>query len=91
MTTPTLVEVIHDLENHEHTVCMSDSEHHLHKKSLDCKEFHKQITFFSYEFSSGIDAIPTHFYTTIFIDKPQILKEVYHSKKSSRAPPYFTV
>jgi len=88
---PTLIETIHDLENHQHTICISAYEHHLHKESLDCEEFHKQIIFFSFEFSSDTDIITKHFYTTTFIDKPQNIKEVYHSKKSSRAPPYFAV
>ena len=88
---PTSIEILHDLENHEHNVCTSISEHHLHKQHLDCAEFHKQLTIFSIDFTSNFDVIPTHFYTTIFIDKPQIIKEVYHSNKYSRGPPNFTI
>ncbi len=88
---PTSIEIIHDLEDHEHIVCTSSLENHIHKQDLDCNEFHKQITFFSFDFNSGLDVIPKHYYSSIFIDEPQIYKEVFHSKKSSRAPPYFTV
>lgn len=87
---PTSIEILHDLENHEHSVCTSTSEHHIHKQHLDCADFHKQLTIFSMDFTSNFDVIPTHFYTTIFIDKPQVITEVYHSKKHSRGPPNFT-
>ncbi len=43
------------------------------------------------DFTSNYDVIPTHFYTTTFSDKPQVFKEIYHSKKHSRGPPNFTV
>jgi hypothetical protein len=88
---PTSIEILHDLEGHEHTVCTSENEQHIHKDSLDCDEFHKQLTFFSYTFTSNLDVIPTHFYTTIFIDKPQSTKEFYQSIKTTRGPPYFTI
>lgn len=42
-------------------------------------------------FTSNYDVIPTHYYTTIFIDKPQVIKEIYHAKKTARGPPIFTV
>jgi hypothetical protein len=87
---PTSIEILHDLENHEHshTVCTSVGEQHIHIQSLDCDEFHKQLTIFSMDFTSNYDVIPTHFYASLFIDKPQNLKEVYHSKKYSRGPPF---
>ena len=90
---PTSIEILHDLENHDHseTICTSTGEQHIHIDSIDCDEFHKQLTINSVDFTSNYDVIPTHFYTTIFIDKPQILKEVYHFKKSSRGPPNFTI
>ena len=88
---PTSIGILHDLENHEHTTCISINEQHIHKQSLDCDEFHKQLTVFSMDFTSNYDVIPTHYYTTVFIDEPQILKEIYHLKKSSRGPPNFTV
>lgn len=89
--TPTVIKILHDLENHVHTVCTSAVEHHIHKGGLNCAEFHKQITSFSFDFTSNLDVIPTHFYTSIFLDKPQKQKEFYHSIKTSRGPPNFTV
>ncbi|QOD61172.1 hypothetical protein H9I45_01630 [Polaribacter haliotis] len=88
---PVTIEVLHDLEEHEHTVCTSIGEQHLHKQDLDCDQFHKQLTVFSSEIASNYDVIPPHFYKTTFIDKPQITSEVYHSKKWSRGPPNFTI
>lgn len=88
---PTSIQVLHEFENHEHTVCISIGEHHIHKQDLDCDEFHKQLTVFSMDFTSNYDVIPRHYYTTIFIDKHQVFKKVYQTKKSSRGPPYFTV
>ena len=36
---PTSIEIIHDLENHEHIVCSSQNDHHIHIEDLDCNEF----------------------------------------------------
>lgn len=88
---PTSIEILHDLENHEHIICTSLSDQHIHKKSLDCDEFHKHITFFSFDFSSKLDVIPKHFYSLVFIEQPQIDKEIYQSIKTTRGPPDFTV
>jgi hypothetical protein len=88
---PTSIEILHDLNNHEHRICTSIGEHHIHKQSIDCKEFDRQLTVFSMDFTSNYDVIPTHFYATYFSDKPQVLHEVYHSKKTSRGPPNFTI
>lgn len=88
---PTSIQILHELENHEHSVCKAIGEYHIHKQEVDCDEFHKLLTPFSFDFPSNYDVIPQHFYTTTFIDKPQHIQGVYHSKKSSRAPPYFTV
>ncbi|WP_158837955.1 hypothetical protein [Polaribacter sp. L3A8] len=88
---PTSIEIIHNLENHEHTVCTSVTEHHIHEQHFSCAEFHKHLTVFSMDFTSNLDVIPTHFYTSIFIDKPQRIKEVCQSIKTSRGPPYYTI
>lgn len=88
---PLSVQLFHELQNHEHNICTSSSEHHIHKEYIDCAEFYKQLSIFSINFASNYDVIFTHFYTTLFIDNPQIFKEVCHSKKSSRGPPYFTI
>ena len=88
---PTSIEILHDLANHEHAVCTSITDHHIHKQHLDCAEFHKQLTIFSMDFTSNYDVIPKHFYASTFIDKPQRVKKVYRSIKPPRGPPYFTV
>tara|TARA_R110001592_G_scaffold216203_2_gene469782 strand:+ start:104 stop:418 length:315 start_codon:yes stop_codon:yes gene_type:complete len=88
---PLSIQILHVLENHEHTVCTSKVEKHVHKQSFDCKELHKHLTFFTFDFTSNLDVIPAHFYASIFIIKPQIDKEIYQSIKSTRGPPIFTV
>ena len=88
---PTSIEILHQFENHEHAVCTSQNEQHIHQESLDCDEFHKQLTVFSIDFTSYNDGIPQHFYTTFFVDKPQVFKEIYQSIKTTRGPPIFTV
>ena len=91
MLIPTSIEILHDLENHEHSVCTSISEHHIHKQHIDCTVFHKQLTIFSKDFTSNYDVIPVHFYTSVFTDKPQRIKDVCQSIRIPRGPPYFTV
>lgn len=88
---PTSITILHALENHEHTVCTSVDEHHIHTQEINCDEFHKQLTVFSKDFTLNHNVIPAHYYQTIFIDKPQIIREIYHSKKYSRGPPNFTL
>ncbi len=88
---PASIEILHDLENHEHTVCTSFGEQHIHKKDINCDEFHKQLTVFSQEIGSSYDVIPQHFYKTSFVDKPQKSLDVYQLKQPPRGPPFFTV
>ncbi len=88
---PTSIEILHDLENHEHTVCTSSTENHIHKQDIDCDEFHKQLTAYSVDFSSNYDVIPQHYYTTYFNDESQTFNEIYHSIKTTRGPPFITV
>ena len=40
MSTPSVVKLVHALENHEHEVCSSKSSEHFHEFEIDC-EFHK--------------------------------------------------
>ncbi len=87
---PSSIEIMHGLENHEHTICTSIGEHHIHEQAVDCDEFHKQLTIFSIDFASNYDVIPTHYYTSIFIDKPQAFAAFYQSTKTTRGPPSFT-
>ena len=88
---PASIQIAHAFENHEHTICTSLVENHLHQENVDCDEFHKQLSIFTIAFSSNFDVIPTQFYSTTFNDKPQRVKDVYHSENSSRGPPFFTI
>lgn len=84
---PSTIQVLHAFENHEHTVCKSVGEHHIHKQELDCSELHFPFKTFSAYTSSTLEVIPEHFYNSNFDVQPQQIKVVYISKKSSRAPP----
>ncbi|MGY0426959.1 MAG: hypothetical protein ACWIPI_09080, partial [Polaribacter sp.] len=64
------MQIIHAFEKHEHTFCTSKVEHHIHKWTLNCSLFHKQLTVFSVNFVSHFDVTTTHFYASIFVDKP---------------------
>ena len=88
---PASIQIAHAFENHEHTICTSLSEHHLHQENADCDEFHKQLSIYSIEFTSNLDVIPSHFYSLVFNDEPQTTHEVYYSTKTSRGPPVFTI
>ena len=88
---PSSLVILHDLQNHEHVICTSIGEYHIHKPSLDCDEFQKQLTIYSMQFTSNYDVIPDHIYATIFLEKQQVRKEIYYHKKTSRGPPNFTV
>lgn len=88
---PSAIQLVHVIENHEHSVCVSLTEKHLHEKEIDCDIFHKQIQPFAFKFPSRLEVIPEHFYTTSFTEIPQVFHTLHHSKKHSRGPPYFIV
>ncbi len=33
---PIAIDIVHDFLNHEHTICSSKTEKHIHKKDIDC-------------------------------------------------------
>jgi hypothetical protein len=33
---PTSIQILHELENHNHSVCTSKVEQHIHEKEIDC-------------------------------------------------------
>lgn len=88
---PTVVLTIHLFENHEHTVCTSTSEHHFHAQELDCSLAHYHLNTFTYQTAESFSVVPQHFYKLDYETQPQLISFVYTDKKSSRAPPYFTV
>jgi len=88
---PASMQMLHALENHDHVICTSVSEQHLHQENADCDDLHKQLTVFSVKITSHLDVIPSHFYSTTFINKAQRPEKVYYSKKTSRGPPIFII
>ncbi len=91
MCIPSVVQLVHVFENHEHTTCTSQEVTHVHVNEFDCDIFHRPYQNVALDIPSRFDVIPVHFYTTIFIEVPQVISVVYHSIKSSRGPPSFIV
>ncbi len=91
MLLPSAIQLAHVIENHEHTVCISVTEKHVHEKEVDCDIFHKQLQPFAFKLPARLEVIPSHFYATTFTEIPPVFHAVYHSKKHSRGPPHFIV
>ncbi|OSY89473.1 hypothetical protein WH52_02230 [Tenacibaculum holothuriorum] len=88
---PTAIQSMHAFKEHEHVVCTSKTDQHLHELENDCAELHLQLELFSFQINNNYEVIPQDYYSQNFIEQPQQDKVVYFSKKSSRAPPYFTI
>ena len=88
---PTVIATVHLFENHEHIVRTSTDEQHYHAQELDCSLAHFQFSTFTYQTVENYAVIPQHFYKLDYNTQPQLISFVYTDKKSSRAPPYFTV
>jgi hypothetical protein len=88
---PSITQLVHVFENHEHTTCVSKEATHIHAKEIDCDLFHRPYQNLALDIPSRFDVIPAHFYATTFNELPQVFHAVYHSKKSSRGPPCFIV
>jgi len=88
---PTVIATIHLLENHEHIVCTSTNDQHYHTQEFDCSLSHFQFSTFTYQTVENYAVIPQHFYKLDYNTQPQLISFVFADKKSSRAPPYFTV
>lgn len=89
LSIPSLIQIVHLFEDHEHFVCTSDTEQHYHENiDLDCCQFHYQLEFYSTEIATNFDVIPVHFYKDIYNEQPQITFVVHYSKKTPRGPPH---
>lgn len=91
MLIPLAIQAAHAIENHEHTVCKSITDHHVHEKDLDCSDLHQILETYSSGNTTDYTVIPTHFYSQDYNEQPQQITVVYISKKNSRGPPNFTV
>ena len=83
--------MLHVIENHEHTVCISKTEKHIHTNEIDCDLLHRPYQTYAFEIPSRLDVIPTHFYTSIIEEAPQLITVGLQNKKNPRGPPFFTV
>ncbi len=88
---PASIQLVHAFEQHHHNICTSDVEQHFHEDEFECVLCHLQAETDLIFFPNRHEVIPTSFYHTFNDNKPVRLVSVSLSKKSSRAPPYFTV
>ena len=88
---PFTLQALHVIENHEHQICTAKDVKHIHQQNIDCSIYHKQITTNSFDFSAQVELS-----NPIFINSTKVAYtipeySVFHSLKSSRAPPYFII
>ena len=83
--------MLHVIENHEHTVCISKTEKHIHANEIDCDLLHRPYQTYAFEIPSRLDVIPKHYYTSTTETAAQLFHVVFLSKKNPRGPPFFTV
>lgn len=83
MSTPSVVKLVHALENHQHEVCSNNSTEHFHEFEIDC-EFYKFNKVNPYHFS---DSQPILFYISEFKDDTS----GYYSYLNSHRQLYFSL
>lgn len=84
---PTAIQVAHAFDKHEHVICISKSDKHLHELENDCGDLHLQLTVFYYNFNNPESLLNEPVNVKKTICKSQQLIANYSSNKSSRAPP----
>ena len=83
-----MVQLAHALDNHEHVVCTSTDQQHIHERALDCDLLHRQFQNPTIEFPTDFGVIPEKYYTFLYLETPQKKEIQFHSKKSTRGPPF---
>ncbi len=85
---PIGMQTLHAFEEHHHTVCTSKVEKHFHQKEIDCSVYHFQFQLFNND-ADAFQQLTKHFFKTkIENGYLSFVPFQYHSKKSSRAPPF---
>lgn len=84
---PSIIQTVHAFHNHEHTVCTSKTEKHIHQKDYDCKlDVIKKTDVYLTTYSLNFTVIENKFSITLpynFLTKHQQLPF------SPRGPPVF--
>lgn len=88
---PATIQLVHAFEQHEHVVCTSEVEQHIHENDLECALCHLQAQNHAIDFHKETEVIPPQFYTTNQEQTTSKYIPVVLHQKSSRAPPYFTI
>lgn len=88
LITPTIITTSHSfLEDHEHTICTSKTDMHIHELENDCSDLHLQLEVFHINLANNYELLTEENYTYKSVDKTQQLNSLFFSPKSSRGPP----
>jgi len=88
---PVGLQLLHTLEHHEHTVCDSENEQHIHKQELDCSIYHVQLRTESPDLNS---------YTSLYLEIAKnntplflAIENLHFPQKNTttRGPPIFII
>lgn len=88
---PFLVQGIHAIEQHEHTVCIAEFEQHFHADDLDCSICHFQIKHNYFDFSLDYAIEKADSFKQKFENTKESNYVVQLISKPSRGPPYFII
>lgn len=88
---PVGLQLLHTLEDHEHTVCDSEDTQHIHKQELDCSIYHVKLRTESPDLNNSISIIieTEKNSTPLFLAKPCTLTPQKTSR--TRGPPLFII
>ena len=87
LITPTLVKFTHVFENHEHEVCISKEQTHLHTLDLDC-EFYKFKVNNTFTFKiASLSLLPIVNNHKVFSSQYQFISEYQRLSFALRGPP----
>ncbi|WP_299104644.1 hypothetical protein [uncultured Tenacibaculum sp.] len=84
---PSVIQIAHAFEEHEHIVCTSKYDQHFHQDDADCAEMHYQLKVFNHTFSTDYDLVSLDNFKSRFNLKPQFNSVSHVVKRLPRAPP----
>lgn len=84
---PSVVQIVHAFEEHEHTICTSKYDQHFHEDDVDCLEMHYQLKVFNHDFNSDYDLVSLDNFKSRFNLQPQFISVSHVVKILPRGPP----
>ena len=91
LTAPNIIQFAHTFEEHNHIVCNSENETHLHELEIDCSGFHYYSNVLSYQVSQEYNFLFQDHTIHQHSEKPQVLAFTFEKQKPSRGPPSNTL